>query len=72
VGAVGEVVGEAGVLLGEAENLDTVAELLRIVAGDLELREELAARGERRLEVYEYERTASALREAVMSVEGAR
>jgi glycosyltransferase involved in cell wall biosynthesis len=72
VGAGGEVVGEAGVLLGEAENLDTVAELLRIVAGDLELREELAARGERRLEVYEYERTASALREAVMSVEGAR
>ena len=41
-GAVGEVVGDAGVLVTEADGPGVVAELLRIVIGDAELRTELA------------------------------
>jgi glycosyltransferase involved in cell wall biosynthesis len=65
VGAVGEVVGDAGLLLGEDDDLATVTELLRIVVDDSELREELRARGRRRLEVYEHARTADRLRDAL-------
>ncbi len=71
VGAIGEVVGDAGVLLSEHDNPDVVAELLRIVVGDAELRGELLARGERRLDAYTYERTSATLRDAVMSVAAA-
>jgi glycosyltransferase involved in cell wall biosynthesis len=47
--AVGEVVADAGVLLSEHDDVATIAELLRIVIGDPELRAELRARGQRRL-----------------------
>ncbi|MGI8863913.1 MAG: glycosyltransferase family 4 protein [Solirubrobacteraceae bacterium] len=70
-GAVGEVVGEAGVLLGTDDSLQTVAELLRIVIDDDELRGELQARGERRLEVYEHARIAEQLRALVTTVAAA-
>ncbi len=61
-GAVGDVVEDAGVLLGREDGIATVAELLRIVVEDQELREELRARGRRRLEAFNRERTASLLR----------
>jgi glycosyltransferase involved in cell wall biosynthesis len=67
-GAVGEVVGDAGVLLGPGDELEVVAELLRIVAEDAELRGSLHARGEARLAQYTYERTAGRLREALLQV----
>jgi glycosyltransferase involved in cell wall biosynthesis len=70
-GAVGEVVGEAGVLLGEEDNLQTVAELLRIVVNDDELRRELQERGERRLEAYEHARIAAQLRAVLTAVAAA-
>lgn len=60
--AVGEVVGDAGVLFGAEDGLDTVAQALRIVTGDAELREEMRARGERRLALYDRAGTASAMR----------
>jgi glycosyltransferase involved in cell wall biosynthesis len=69
-GAVGEVVRDAGVLLGPDDNLEVVAELLRIVVGDEELRGELRERGERRLEQYTYARTSERLREALVAVNG--
>ena len=50
VGAVGEVVGDAGVLLADDDNLDVVAELLRIVVDDSELRASCRPAGERRLD----------------------
>jgi glycosyltransferase involved in cell wall biosynthesis len=63
-GAVGEVVGDAGVLVDGDDGITTVAELLRIVIGDPELRAELARRGERRLaEEYDYDRIAARLRD---------
>ncbi|HEY3727189.1 MAG TPA: glycosyltransferase [Solirubrobacteraceae bacterium] len=64
-GAVGEVVGDAGVLVDERDGPATVAELLRIVVSDGELRGELASRGERRLAHYDYEQTAARLRETL-------
>jgi glycosyltransferase involved in cell wall biosynthesis len=64
-GAVGEVVGDAGVLLDAADGLDVVAEVLRIVVGDAELQGVLRERGERRLERFSYARTAELLRSAV-------
>jgi glycosyltransferase involved in cell wall biosynthesis len=64
-GAVAEVLGDAGMLLGPADRTATVAELLRIVVGDEELRSELRARGQRRLERYDAARTAERLRAAV-------
>jgi glycosyltransferase involved in cell wall biosynthesis len=67
-GAVGEVVGDAGVLLGAQDTVATVAELLQIVVGDDELRAELRARGKRRLERYEAPRTVERLRAAVMEL----
>jgi glycosyltransferase involved in cell wall biosynthesis len=64
-GAVAEVVGDAGVLLEPDDGEEVVAELLRIVVDDGELRRELADRGEARLRAYAHERTAARLREAL-------
>jgi glycosyltransferase involved in cell wall biosynthesis len=61
-GAVGEVVGDAGVLLGAEDDVATVAELLDIVSGDAELRQELRARGQSRLELFDASRTAARMR----------
>jgi glycosyltransferase involved in cell wall biosynthesis len=70
-GAVGEVIGDAGVRLGNDDRIATVAELLSIVVTDAELRAELARRGRRRLAVYDHDRTAERLRETLVSL-GAR
>jgi L-malate glycosyltransferase len=67
-GAIAEVVGDAGVLLSDDDGLQTIAELLRIVVADGELRAELAERGERRLAVYDHAATASKLRSALEGV----
>jgi glycosyltransferase involved in cell wall biosynthesis len=67
-GAVGEVVGDAGILLDRNDDLATVAELLRIAVEDDELRAELRARGEHRLEAYEYDRTAMHLRDSLIAL----
>jgi glycosyltransferase involved in cell wall biosynthesis len=64
-GGIPEVVGDAGVLLGDGDDLDVVAELLHLAATDAGLRSELAARGERRLADYDAERTAAKMRAAV-------
>jgi glycosyltransferase involved in cell wall biosynthesis len=69
-GAVGEVVGDAGVLLGPDDNLEVVAELLRIVTSDTELRAELRARGERRLDEYTFARTSERLHDALVAASG--
>jgi len=61
-GAVREVVGNAGVLLEAKDGVATIAELLDVVVEDQELRAELRARGEWRLEAYDYESTAERLR----------
>lgn len=60
--AVGEVVGDAGVLLASQDGPDTVAQALRIVIDDDELRGELRARGQRRLALYDPDSTARAMR----------
>jgi L-malate glycosyltransferase len=62
-GAVGEVVGDAGVLVDANDGSATVAEVLRIVLRDGELRSELVSRGERRLAHYDYGRVGARLRE---------
>jgi glycosyltransferase involved in cell wall biosynthesis len=62
-GAIGEVVGDAGVLLSPSDDIHTIAELLRIVVADGDLRAELRVRAERRLAVYAHESTAGRLRE---------
>jgi glycosyltransferase involved in cell wall biosynthesis len=67
-GAIAEVLGDAGVLLGAEDRIATVAELLRIVVGDAELRAELRARGQRRLERYDSERTAASLRRVLSAL----
>jgi L-malate glycosyltransferase len=64
-GAVAEVVDGAGVVLGSEDTVETVAELLRIVVQDEELRAELRARGGRRLEDYGAGRTAELMRAAI-------
>ena len=64
-GAVAEVLGDAGVLLGPDDTLATVAELLPIVLGDPELRAELSARGRRRLEHYDAGRATELMRAAL-------
>ncbi len=68
VAAVGEVVGDAGILLDESDSVEVVAELLRIVVGDAELREVLRARAGARLTEFAYARTAARLRSAVEAV----
>jgi glycosyltransferase involved in cell wall biosynthesis len=67
-GAVAEVLGDAGLVLGPDDDVDTVAELLEIVVGDQELRAELRARGERRLAHYDHARTAALLRERLLAL----
>jgi glycosyltransferase involved in cell wall biosynthesis len=64
-GAVGEVVGDAGVLLGADDGTATVAELLRILATDAELRDELCARGRRRLADFDAGSAAARMRAAL-------
>jgi glycosyltransferase involved in cell wall biosynthesis len=61
-GAVGEVVGDAGVLLADGDGVAVAAEVLATVMRDAELRVELAGRGARRLEQYAFHRVAAALR----------
>jgi glycosyltransferase involved in cell wall biosynthesis len=60
--AVGDVVGDAGVLLGPEDDLGTVAKLLDIVLSDAELRAELRRRGRARLAVFDREGTVEAMR----------
>jgi glycosyltransferase involved in cell wall biosynthesis len=69
-GAIEEVVGDAGVLLEAQDGVAIVAELLRIVTGDSELRAELRGRGERRLARYDSTRAAERLREALVGLGG--
>jgi glycosyltransferase involved in cell wall biosynthesis len=64
-GAIAEVVGDAGLLLSEQDNLQTAAELLAIVVHDPELRAELRARGQRRLELYGHQHAARQLHDAL-------
>ncbi len=67
-GAVGEVLGDAGVLLSPDDGPATIGELLKIVVSDRELREELRSRGERRLSLYDHGSTAARLREQLLEV----
>ncbi|HZU60048.1 MAG TPA: glycosyltransferase family 4 protein [Solirubrobacteraceae bacterium] len=60
--AVGEVVGDAGILVGAQDDAQTIAELLWIVVSDHELRQELCRRGERRLAAYDHQLTAQRMR----------
>ncbi len=60
--AVGEVVGDAGVLLAPDDGVATIAELLRIMTTDAELRDALASRGQQRLRHYDQTATASTMR----------
>lgn len=68
--AVGEVVGDAGVLLGPDDGVATVAQLLRIMSADSELRDELSRRGEQRLRLYDQSSTASAMRAVLEEMAG--
>jgi glycosyltransferase involved in cell wall biosynthesis len=67
-GAIGEVLGDAGVLVGEDDGIDVVAELLKLVTTDLELRGELRRRGQQRLERYDREAVATQLRGVIESL----
>jgi glycosyltransferase involved in cell wall biosynthesis len=60
--AVGEVIGDAGVLLDADDGLATVAELLDIVVGDHELQAELRRRGQTRLARFDRSRTTEAMK----------
>jgi glycosyltransferase involved in cell wall biosynthesis len=66
-GGVPEVAGDAALLFEDAD-LATVAELLHLAVSDGELRGELRARGDRRLEAFALQRSAAKLREAVERV----
>lgn len=66
--AVGEVVGDAGVLLGPDDGLGTIAELLDIVVGDQELRTELRARGQARLTRFDRSRTADTMKNTLAAL----
>jgi glycosyltransferase involved in cell wall biosynthesis len=67
-GAVGEVVADAGLLLGSDDNVTVAAELVALVMADPQLGDELRQRGRRRLEAYDPETTASKMRAAVESL----
>jgi glycosyltransferase involved in cell wall biosynthesis len=67
-GGIPEVIGDAGMLLGEGDGLDVVAELLHVVVSSGELRASLAERGERRLEAYDAARVAEKMRAAVQAL----
>ncbi|HEY1592848.1 MAG TPA: glycosyltransferase family 4 protein [Solirubrobacteraceae bacterium] len=64
-GAITEVVGDAGIVLGAGDDAATAAEAVRLVVEDGELRAELRARGARRLEHYDAGRAAEQLRAAI-------
>ncbi len=64
VGGIPEVVGDAGLLV-EDRDLAVVAELVALVVEDAELRSELRARGHARVEAFDRDHTAAALRAAV-------
>ena len=65
---MGEVLGDAGALLGAQDDVATAGELLSIVIADPELRSELRERGRRRLEAYEPEGAALKMRGAIESL----
>jgi glycosyltransferase involved in cell wall biosynthesis len=67
VGGVPEVAGDAALLVADRDPA-VVAELLALAIGDDDLRTELRARGERRLDDYAYDRTAERIRAAVERV----
>ncbi len=62
VGGVGEVVGDAGVLLGPEEGLDVIAELLHLAVNEPGLRATLRPRAEARLEHFAADRVAERMR----------
>ena len=62
VGGIPEVVGDAGVLLGDDDDLPVVAELLHLAVSDPTLRETLAPRGKARLEHYAARAVAQLMR----------
>jgi L-malate glycosyltransferase len=66
--AIGEVVGDAGILLSADDGIGVVAELLRILAGDAELRAELRVRGERRLTLFDHARSAEKLQQQLVTL----
>jgi glycosyltransferase involved in cell wall biosynthesis len=66
--AVPEIAGDAALLAEAEDGPAVVAELLRLAAGDGELRAELRARGRRRLAAYAPERATAALKAAVERV----
>ena len=69
VGGVPEVAGDAALLVPDREDdRGVIAELLHLAVRDEELRSELRARGQRRLDAFRFEDTARRLREAVESV----
>jgi glycosyltransferase involved in cell wall biosynthesis len=69
-GAVAEVVGDAGVIVRDrdGDGVATVAELVRIVLADDELKAELAQRGERRLGHYARDAVAGQLRDQLATI----
>jgi glycosyltransferase involved in cell wall biosynthesis len=68
--AVGEVVGDAGVLLDPEDGLGTVAELLDIVVGDPELRAELRSRGQARLARFDRAETTQVMKNTLSALAG--
>jgi glycosyltransferase involved in cell wall biosynthesis len=70
VGGVPEVVGDAALLLGEADGESVVAELLALAVGDAELRAALRERAAGRVAAYAPEPTARTLRAALESLAG--
>jgi glycosyltransferase involved in cell wall biosynthesis len=65
VGGIPEVVGDAGILLAGEDDLDVIAELLRICVSDAELRASLAPRAAARLAHYDAERVKARMRAEV-------
>ena len=70
-GGIPEVAGDAALLVDDRDPA-LVAELIAVLIGDRELRDELRARGRRRLETFAPDATAAKLREAVESVADSR
>jgi glycosyltransferase involved in cell wall biosynthesis len=68
VGGVPEVVGDAALLLDDADGESVVAELLALAVGDSELRGALRERGAARVAAYAPEPTARTLRAAIESL----
>jgi glycosyltransferase involved in cell wall biosynthesis len=71
VGGVPEVVGDAALLLDEADGESVVAELLALAVGDAELRGALRERAAARVAAYAPEPTARTLRAALESLAAA-